>query len=129
MTNSPAQIVTDFLTAFHSGQADLARGMAHDDFVLRAPLLDRSAGIDAYFRGAERKARCIRSFRILKQWQDGGEVSTLYEIDAGLPDNHAPLEVFEWHSVADGKIASSHMVFDSNARAVSAMRDALRRLA
>lgn len=129
MPDTPAQIVGAFLKAFHSGQIDLARSMMHDDFVFRAPLLDSAAGIDGYFRGAERKARCIRNFQILNQWEDGEEVSTFYEIDVGLSDNHAPLQIVEWHSVTGGKIASSQMVFDSNSRAVSAMRDALRSLA
>lgn len=129
MPDSPTQIVGTFLKAFHSGQIDLARSMMHDDFVFRAPLLDSAAGIDGYFRRAERKARCIRNFQILNQWEDGEEVSTFYEIDVGLPDNHAPLQIVEWHSVTGGKIASSQMVFDSNSHAVSAMRDALRSLA
>lgn len=128
MIDNPAQVVSEFLKAFHSGQIGLARSMMHDDFVFRAPLLDGAAGIDGYFRGAERKARCIRKFQILNQWEDDGEVSTFYEIDVGLPNNHAPLQIVEWHSVVGGKIASSHMVFDSNSHAVSAMRDALRSL-
>lgn len=129
MADSPARIVNDFLKAFYAGQTDLARGMMHDDFVVRAPLLDHPAGIDRYFQGAGRKARCIRDFQILRQWQDGEDVSTFYQIDVGLPDNHAPLRIFEWHSLVGGKIASSHMLFDSNSPAVSAMREAMRKLA
>lgn len=125
MTTRPAHIVRDFLQAFMSGEIARAKGMVCDDFAFRAPLHDGVGGQDAYFAGADEKVRFIRGFRILHQWEDGDEVSTIYELDLGTPANHATMRISEWHSVSEGKVASALMVFDTNATAVHAMRGAL----
>lgn len=125
MTSDAALIVQDFLQAFMSGETARARSLVADDFAFRAPMHDGEGGQDAYFAGAEEKVRFIRGFRILHQWQDGDEVSTVYELDLGTYENHAVMRISEWHSVSGGKIASALMVFDTNAPAVHAMRVAL----
>lgn len=126
MKASPARIVRDFLQAFMSGESARARDMVCDDFAFRAPLHDGVGGQEAYFAGADEKARFIRGFRILHQWEDGDEVSTLYELDLGTPAKHATMRISEWHSVSGGKVASALMIFDTDAAAVHAMRDAVR---
>jgi hypothetical protein len=96
-----------------------------DDFHFRAPFHQEEGGKEAYFAGAEKKAHFIREFRILQQWEEGSDVSTIYELDLGTGDSHAQIMMSEWHKVREGRIASSLMIFDTNAEAVDVMRKAL----
>ena len=125
MSTSPSQIVREFLTAFLSGNIEKASGMMSDSFYFEAPLQGWRAGKQVYFAGAEKKATFIRDFKILRQWEDGDEVSTVYELDLGTTQEHAPIVISEWHKVRDGRLASAVMIFDARAKAVEIMRNAL----
>lgn len=125
MTVSAAHVVRNFLQAVMSGEIAVARDMVCDDFVFRTPTHDGIGGLRDYFAAAEERAPFVRRFRILHQWEDGNEVSTLYELDLGTPTHHAAMRINEWHSVDDTRVASAIMVFDTNAAAVRALRGAL----
>ena len=56
-TEGPAGIVTEFLTAFYSGDVDRARDLVADDFTFRAPLVEPVATKEAYFAGAPEKVQ------------------------------------------------------------------------
>lgn len=122
---SPSQVVTSFLEAFMSGKVDMASAMVRDDFSFRAPLLDREGDKRAYFAGAGEKAGFIDAFRILHQWEDGDNVSTLYEIDIRTSGGSATMAISEWHTVKAGQIASTLMVFNGSAKAVQLLGNAL----
>ncbi len=125
MSSSPAHIVSNFLEAFMSGDMERASSLVRDDFSFRAPLQQGTGGKAEYFGGAEEKARFIREFRILRQWADGNQVSTLYDIEIGTAEDAATMAISEWHTVREGQIASTFMVFDSDAPAAHLMADAL----
>ena len=125
MSGNASEIVAAFLRAFMSGDIETARRQVAEDFSFVAPMHAGSGGKQAYFAGAAAKAKCISMFRILHQWQDGGDVSTLYEIDVKGPVGTATLPMHEWHTVREGKIVRTHMIFDTNAKAVHVMREAL----
>ena len=95
MPASPAQVVTAFLQAFMSGDIDRAKHMVSEDFGFRAPLHDRHGSKSAYFAGAEAKTRFIRAFRILHQWAEGADVSTVYELDIHTPEGNATMAMSE----------------------------------
>jgi len=78
-----------------------------------------------FFAGSDRKAGYIGGFKILRQWEDGDEVSTLYEIDIRTREGAASLLMHEWHTLAGGQIASSLMLFDTAAPAVRLLHAAL----
>lgn len=125
MTSDPIRIVADFLQAFMSGEIDQASVMVREDFWFQAPLQEGRGTRAAYFAGAADKAGFIRAFRILRQWADGDEGSTLYELDIGTPEGQATMPVHEWHTVDAGKLVSTRMVFDSSAKAARLMANAL----
>lgn len=125
MPLTPAQTVTTFLQAFMSGDIDKARHMVSEDFSFQAPLHDGRGSKLAYFAGAETKARFIRAFRILRQWADGDDVSTVYELDIQTPEDTATMAMSEWHTVHAGLVTSTYMVFDSSARAARLLGNAL----
>lgn len=122
---SNAEIVASFLKAFMSGDIDRASQMVSEDFSFRASLQDGAGNKAAYFAGARDKARFLEAFRILHQWEDGDEVSTIYELDIHTKEGAATVPMSEWHKVRNGKIASTFMIFNGNAKGVHLMRDAL----
>jgi hypothetical protein len=123
--SSPAEIVSEFLYAFASGDIGHAWLLASDDFSFQGPLHQGYGSKDIYFSGARDKIRFIKSLHILRQWEDCINVSTLYELVIHTANGTAAMPVSEWHTVEDGKVTSSFMVFDSNAPAAQLMRDAL----
>ncbi len=121
-----SDLVVTFLNAFMSGDTETAERLVGDDFSFRASLREGVGDRAAYFAGAKAKAKYIEDFRVLRQWEDGDDVSTLYELDIRTPQGSATVPMSEWHTVRDGKIGSTFMVFDGDAKAVHLMRDALR---
>ncbi|MBO0689498.1 MAG: hypothetical protein J2P40_08000 [Candidatus Dormibacteraeota bacterium] len=126
-TDGPAAVVTEFLTAFFSGEIDRARSLVADDFTFRAPLVGAAATKEAYFAGAAEKVQFVRGMRILRQWQDGpaGEVSSVYELDVETPAGSDSLLMGEWHRVRERLLASTVMIFDTGARAAQLLGGAL----
>lgn len=124
-TSSPATVVADYLTAFLSGDIAKARSAMTDDFTFRAPLVHANGTKEVFFAGAEHKSALIRDFRILRLWQDGDEVSCVYEIDVETPAGRASMPLHEWHLVRDGRIAAISMIFDTHAPAADLIRNAL----
>ena len=125
IADTPAGIVTEFLHAFMSGDIEHARLLASDEFSFQAPLQQGHGSRQSYFSGAAAKTRYVKAIRILQQWEDGTNVSTLYELVVRTPNGIAAMPVSEWHTVENGKVTSSFMVFDTGAVAAELMRDAL----
>ncbi|MGH9054437.1 MAG: hypothetical protein ACRDYY_01005 [Acidimicrobiales bacterium] len=122
---SAGAVVTEYLTAYLSGDIARAQSMVSADFSFRAPLIEVTATKDVFFAGSDRKAGYIRAFRILRQWESDDEVSTLYEIDVETSAGTASLLMHEWHTISAGQIASSVMLFDTAASAAMLLHDAL----
>ena len=125
MSAAPAEVATRFLTCFYSGRMDEARAMLAEDFVFQAPLAEDGSAED-YFAGGESKVALVDDFRVLRQWEDGPDVATLYEIDVRTEEGSESMPMFEWHRVRDGAIESTAMVFDTVAPAANLIRTALR---
>ena len=99
--------------------------MVRSDFTFRAPLVEAGSK-DDFFAGAEAKAGLIRGYRLLRQWHDKDEVSTLYEVDVRTSRGEASVLLHEWHTVSSGRLAASVMVFDTASRAAQLMHEALK---
>jgi predicted SnoaL-like aldol condensation-catalyzing enzyme len=120
-----ARTVTEFLRAFMTGNIDKASKMVREDFWFRAPLQDGRGDKAAYFAGVEKKTQFIRAFRILRQWADGDDVSTVYELDIETAEGAATMAVSEWHKVEAGQLASTFMIFHGSSRAAQLLGNAL----
>jgi hypothetical protein len=117
----PSEIVSRFLSSYHGGRIADARAMLTDDFSFRAPLVDEGSQ-EVFFASAEEKSALVRGFRVLRQWEDADDVSTLYEIDVETEAGAASMLMHEWHHVRDGFIDSTVMVFDTVAPAAELIR-------
>lgn len=49
----------------------------------------------------------------------------MYELDVQTPMGNASMLMREWARVRDGRVAATTMIFDTGARAVALMREAL----
>jgi hypothetical protein len=101
-----------------------ARAMLTDDFSFRAPLVDEGSQA-SFFASGDEKSALVRGFRVLRQWEDGDDVSTLYELDVETKAGAASMLMYEWHHVRDGSIDSTVMVFDTVAPAAELIRNEL----
>jgi hypothetical protein len=117
----PSEIVTRFLSSYHGGRIADARAMITEDFSFRAPLVDEGSQ-EVFFAGAEEKSALVRDFRVLRQWEDGDDISTLYEIEIETEAGAASMLMHEWHHIRDGSIDSTVMVFDTVSRAAELIR-------
>jgi predicted SnoaL-like aldol condensation-catalyzing enzyme len=117
----PSEIVTRFLSSYHGGRIADARAMITEDFSFRAPLVDEGSQ-EVFFAGAEEKSALVRDFRVLRQWEDGDDISTLYEIEVETEAGAASMLMHEWHHIRDRSIDSTVMVFDTVSRAAELIR-------
>jgi hypothetical protein len=111
---SALEVVERYLTAFYRGDFEAARPLVSDGLLFRGPFLQVD-GADAFFRGAEGLRRIVRGHRTLRQWQDGGDVCSMYELDIETPIASGSVLMSEWDTVRDGLVAGARVVFDTAA--------------
>ncbi len=110
----PVSVVGQYLGAFYSGDFERARTVVAESFSFQGPFL-KVDGKDAFFAGAEGLRHVVAGHRLVRQWQDGNEVSSLYEVELRTPAGEGTVLMSEWHTVAAGQLVSGSVVFDSAA--------------
>jgi hypothetical protein len=105
-------VVNAYLDAFTSWRVEEARALVADGFVFEGPFI-KTDDKEAFFAGAAGLGRIAQGHRVLRQWADGDDVSTVYEFELGTPERHGPIVMSEWHTVKDGLIVSSRLLFDT----------------
>ncbi|MGH3576219.1 MAG: nuclear transport factor 2 family protein [Mycobacterium sp.] len=108
----PATAVTTYLAEFYRGDFERAREVVAEDFSFEGPFL-QVQGKEAFFEGAEGLRQIVRGHRLIQQWIDGDEVSSLYEVDIHTPHGQGALLMSEWHSVQFGQLVRGRVVFDT----------------
>lgn len=107
----PAGIVNAYLNAYTSGDVDRAASLVSEDFAFRGPM-QATTGRSAFRQTVAHVAASVRGHRVLRQWHDGDEVCTIYELSVQT-DSETSVLVSEWNAVREGQVASSFMVFDT----------------
>ncbi len=112
--NATSHVVIEYLTAFYSGDFNKAQSLLADDFSFRGPFLqvDRK---DAFFKGAQGLKPIVRGHRMLRQWEDGDDVCSVYELNVETPLGAGSVLMSEWNTVRGGQIVSGVVVFDTAA--------------
>ena len=113
MKNKSA-IFTAYLEAFSSGDIDTAREYIADDFTFQGPVL-QAEGKDVFFEGAISLLPVVNGYKMLRQFEDGEDVCSIYEFNIKTPIKAGSVLMTEWSQIRDGKIASSKLVFDTAA--------------
>ena len=112
--SSPSQVFTDYLSAFTSGDMETAQSLIADDFAFNGPMM-QVEGKQAFFAGITQLTPIIRGFKMLRQFEDGDEVCSIYDFEIETPAGAGSVTMSEWCTVRDGRLASARLVFDTAA--------------
>jgi hypothetical protein len=108
------QVVSAYLAAFYAGDFVKARSLVAVDFSFRGPFL-QVEGRDAFFDGAAGLLPIVRGHRVLRQWADGNDVCSVYEIALETSIGAGSLLMSEWNTVRSGLVTSGCVIFDTAA--------------
>ena len=109
-----AAIFNSYLDAFTSGDIDRATTLITDDFAFTGPIL-QSQGKQAFVDGARTAQAIAAGYTMLRQFEDGDDVVSIYEFEVGPPATPGKVLMMEWNTVRDDKLASAQVVFDTAA--------------
>lgn len=120
---TPATLVNAYLTAYTSGDVDRATSLVSEDFSFQGPM-QATAGRNALREIVAHVAASVRGHQVLRQWQDGDEVCTIYRLRVDTGSQATSVLVSEWNTVRGGEVASSLMIFDTGPFGGSGMANA-----
>jgi hypothetical protein len=107
-----SRVVNQYLEAFWSGDFDTARTLVADAFSFQGPFL-QTDDKRAFFAGSSGLLPIMRGYRLLRQWEDGDEVCSVYEFNVGTPAGAGSVFTSEWDTVRDGRLSAVRLVFDT----------------
>jgi len=110
--NGSASVVNAYLDAFYTGDFERARAVVADSFSFQGPFL-QVEGREAFFAGAQGLRPVVRGHRLIRQWVDGDEVSSLYQVNLATPTGEGSVLMSEWHTIEAGRVAAGRVVFDA----------------
>lgn len=111
---APAETASAYLTAFYAGDFDQARALLAEDFSFSGPFV-QVRGRDPFLDSAAGLKPILRGHRLLRQWADGDEICSWYDVDLQTPVTSGAVTMSEWHTVREGKLTSGRVVFDAAA--------------
>ena len=111
---SPATLVNRYLTAFYSGDFSTARELVADGFHFKGPFVEAS-NKEAYFSSAARLAPVVKGPKLLRQWQEGSEVCSIYDVILETSAGKGTVTMSEWHTTQNGQLRSGRVILDTAA--------------
>ncbi|HEV3267232.1 MAG TPA: hypothetical protein VGZ68_02410 [Acidimicrobiales bacterium] len=112
--NVTLDVVNTYLTSFYQGDFEKAKVVVSDDFVFVGPFLQVESR-ELFFEGAEGLRSIVRGHRLLRQWSDADNVSSIYDVTIETPAGAGSIVMSEWHVVRNDEIVSGRVIFDSAA--------------
>jgi hypothetical protein len=109
---SPAAVFRAYLDRFTAGDIEGAAELLADDFAFDGPML-QAEGREQFLEGASGLGPIVRGHRMLRQWEEGQEVCSIYEFEIETPAGAGAIPMAEWARVRDGKLISSRLIFDT----------------
>jgi hypothetical protein len=77
--SEPTDVASEYLRAFYSGDHAAARALTADELTFAGPFV-QTAGRAAFFASAAPLAQVARGHRLLRQWSDGDDVCSVFEL-------------------------------------------------
>ena len=111
---SAAKLVNEYLDAFYSGDFGKAGALVSEAFRFKGPFVE-AANKEAFFASAVRLAPIVKGHRLLRQWEDDDEVSSIFEVNLETPAGKGSVTMSEWHAVRDGRLISGRVILDTAA--------------
>jgi len=109
---SPAELVNEYLQAFYAGNFERAKTLVSDNFHFK-DLFVKAANKESFFQSAAPLAQIAKGHRILRQWVDGNEVCSIFEMNLETPVGKGVVTMCEWHTVRGGKLISRCVILDT----------------
>jgi len=109
---SAAEVFRSYLDRFTAGDLEGASALLSEDFEFQGPML-QVRGRDAFLDGASGLLPIVRGNRMLRQWEDGEEVCSVYEFNVETGAGSGAIPMSEWARVRDGKLVSARLFFDT----------------
>lgn len=109
-----SETVSEYLHAFYSGDFDKAKALVADDFHFKGPFVE-ATDKETFFKSAAPLAQIVKGHRLLRQWTDGGEVCSIFDVNLETPAGKGSLTMSEWSTVRNGKLNSGRVILDTAA--------------
>jgi ketosteroid isomerase-like protein len=108
-------VVDRFYEATNARRAQDLPALVADDVTFVGPLM-QATGAQEYVAMNEHLLGFHADTRMLRQFESGEDVCSIYELDMSTPAGGSiSVTIADWIRVADGKIASQRIYFDPRA--------------
>ena len=111
---SALNVVNEYLNAFYTGDFDRARLLVAERFSFEGPFIGTDNRAE-FFASAQGLTKIVRGHPMLRQWADGNDVCSVFELSLETPVGAGALPVSEWHTVRDGLIMAARVILDTAA--------------
>lgn len=82
------------------------------DMTFDGPLM-RTSGAQDYIDSTKQFLQVHKATRMLKQFENGNDICSIYEMDIATPDGGTiTIELTDWIQVANGKVAKQKIYYD-----------------
>jgi len=110
MTTDPAALVTAYIEAVGSKQFDRLLTLLAPDMEFGGPNVRATHSAQEYVTGLRRLTLILDHNEIKKILVQGDEACVIYDFVTSTPVGAVPS--VEWFTLRDGRIQSSHLIFD-----------------
>jgi SnoaL-like domain len=115
MSISKREVLTTYLDKFTAGNIDAVSQYIAEEFSFKGPIL-QTEGKQAFLEGLNPDLfNIMRGYTMLRQFEEGNEVCSIYEMHFETPVGKGSVLFAEWNHVADGQLTTSRVVFDTGA--------------
>lgn len=102
-----------YIDAFTAGDLDTARNYIADDFTFNGPMLKATNKKEFFDNISPDLLSMTRGYTMLRQFEDGDEVCSIYEYNLETPVGQGAVYMVEWNKVRDGQLTSARLLFDT----------------
>ena len=109
---SAADLVGLFYTALVEKNEQGIASIIADNIVMSSPF-HQASGAREFIDGLQRWLHATKTYTVLKQFEDGGDVCVISKIDAQTPAGEkVTWETSDWYTISKGKISGIKLYFD-----------------
>jgi len=106
------EIANRFYELCNTSQGEGFAQLVHKQIEFHGPVM-RLSGAEQYIAAVGPLLKFHKGMRMLKQFEDGDEVCSIYEMTLGTPAGGTlTLEFADWIRVADGQIVGQKLYYD-----------------
>ena len=105
-------VVNQYLKLFYLGDFEGAERFVADEFHFKGPFVEVNGRYE-FVAAASRLRPVVRGHVLLKQWEEGADVCSIYDVNLQTPAGSGNVTMAEWNRVLNGKLISGRLIFDT----------------